>query len=113
MNKITILDLFLMHVQHPGNHQSNMDILKSMYERTHNHYVAVFKAVLTLIGVLLASFIALLTLKQITGTFAIGILIAAPISLLIPLLILRGQINQLDRDYLDILQVYNLLSQYF
>lgn len=113
MNQITILDLYLMHAQDPVNHQSNMDILKSMYERTHNYHVSVFKAVLVLIGGLLTSFIALLTLEQITSAFAIGILIAAPISLLIPLFILRGQINQLHRDYLDILQIYNLLSQYF
>jgi len=113
VNRITILDLFLMHVQHEENHQSNMDILRSMYERTHDYHVAVFRAVLVLAAGLLAGLITLLTLEQITSTFAIGILIAAPISLLIPLFILRAQINQLHRDYLDILQIYNLLSRYF
>ena len=113
MNAITILDLFLMHAQYQNNHQSNMDILKSMYERTHNYYIAVFTAVLVLAGGILGSFIALFTQEKITSDFVTGIVIIALITLLISLFILVIKINQLHRDYLDILQVYNLLSQYF
>jgi hypothetical protein len=113
VNQITILDLYLMHAQDPGNHQSNMSILKSMYERTHHYYITIFTAVLALIAGTLGSLIALLTLQEIRSGFAIGLLIAAPISLFIPLFILRTQIGKLHRDYLDVLQIYNLLSQYF
>ena len=113
VDEITIYDLYLMHVQHPANHQSNMDILKSMYERTHHYYITVFTAVLVLIGGILTSLVTLLAREQITSTVVVVIMIAASISLLIPLFVLRNQIKRLHKDYIDILKVYNLLSQYF
>lgn len=113
MNKITILDLFIMLAHHQHNAQSGMDILKSMYERTHQYYIAVFTACLVLIGGILASFMALLVQEQITNDFITGIVIIALIILLVPVGILVRKINQLHRNYLDIIQVYNLLSQYF
>ena len=112
MNEFTILDLYLMHVQDPGNHQSNMALLKSIYERAHHYYITVFMAVLVLLGGILTSIIALLTQEQITSVVVTVIMMAASFSLLIPLFTLRSKIKQLHRDYLDILQVYNLLSQY-
>jgi len=84
-----------------------------MYERTHHYYITVFTAVLVLIGGILTSLVALLVREQITSTVVAVIMIAASISLLIPLSILINKINRLHKDYLDILQVYNLLSQYF
>ena len=113
MNAITILDLFLLHVQYRNNHQSNMDILKSMYERTHSYYIAIFSAVLILAGGILGSFIALINQEQVTSDFITGIATIAFIILLVSLFILVSRINQLHRDYLDILQIYNLLSKYF
>lgn len=113
LNEITILDLFLLHVQNQSNHQANMDILKSMYERTHNYYIAVFTALLVLFGSILGSFIALLTQETIISAFVTTIAIIALCILLISLFIIIRKINQLHRDFLNILQVYNLLSQYF
>jgi len=113
VNEITILDLFLMHIQYRRNHQANMDILKSMYERTHHYYITVFTAVLVLIGGILTTLITLVARQQVTSTLVVVIMIAASISLLIPLSVLISKINRLHKDYLDILKVYNLLSQYF
>jgi hypothetical protein len=113
VNEITILDLFLMHIQYRRNHHVNMDILKSMYETTHHYYITVFTAVLVLLGGMLTTIITLLARQQITNTLVVVILIAASLTLLIPLSILRNNINRLHKDYLDILKVYNLLSQYF
>ena len=113
MDEITILDLFLMHIQYQRNHQSNMDILKSMYERTHHYYIAVFTAVLVLIGGTLTTLVTFLARDQITSTIVVVIMIAASISLLAPLFFLRNRMKRLHKDYIDILKVYNLLSQYF
>lgn len=113
MNEITILDLFLMHIQYRTSHQANMDILKSMYERTHHYYITVFTAVLVLFGGILTTLITLLARQQITSTLVVVIMIAGSMSLLIPLSILINRINRLHRDYFSILRVYNLLSQYF
>ena len=113
MNAITIPDLFLMHVQYRNNHQSNMDILKSMYERTHNYYIAVFSAILILAGGILGSFIALQTQKQVTSDYITVIVYIALSILLVSLFVLVSRINQLHRNYLDVLQIYNLLSRYF
>ena len=84
-----------------------------MYERTHNYYIAVFTAILVVAGGILGSFIKLLTQEQITSGFVTGILIITLIILAVSLYVVASRISQLHRDYLDILQVYNLLSQYF
>ena len=84
-----------------------------MYERTHNYYIAVFTAVAILAGGILGSFIALLTQEQIASDFVTGIVSTALTILVISLFVLVTKINQLQRDYLDILQLYNLLSKYF
>ena len=113
MNEITILDLFLMLAHHQNNPQSAIDILKSMYEKTHNYYIAFFTAWLILVGGILGSFIALLSQEQITSGFITVIVIIAVISVLVAVITLIRKMNRLHRDYLDILQIYNLLSQYF
>jgi len=113
MDTITLLDLFLMHVDYQKNHESNMDILQTMYERTHNYYIAVFSAVLVLAGGLIGSFIALYTHSIITSHFISGIVIITLIVLAVCLITLGIKIGQLQKKYLDILQVYNLLSLYF
>jgi uncharacterized membrane protein YfcA len=102
-----------MHAQHQSDHRANMDLLRSMYERSHNYYIAVFTAVFVFAGGILGSFIALLTQEQITSTFVTVIVIIALIILLISLFTLVSRIKRLHRDYLDIIKVYNLLSQYF
>ena len=113
MDSITTLDLFLMLARAGGNHQLNMDILKSMYERTHNYYIAVFTAVLILFGGILGSFIALLTQNEVTSNLITGIAVVAGVILLICLFTLANRINRLHRNYLDIIQIYNLLARYF
>jgi uncharacterized membrane protein YfcA len=102
-----------MHIQYRNNHQSNMEILKSLYERTHNYYIAVFSAILVLAGGILGSFIALWAQQQITSDFITAIIAIAIVILLVSLFILINKINNLHRNYLDILQIYNLLSRYF
>ena len=90
-----------------------MDLLQSIYERTHNYYVALFTAWLVLVGAVLGGFIALLQNEQVAGPFTTAIVIAAVTSVGIAIVLLKLQIRRLHRDYLDILQVYNLLAQYF
>jgi len=113
MNNITIMDLFLMLARSSGNHQLNMDILKSMYEQTHNYYLVVFTAVLILAGGILGSFIALLTQDKVTSDVVTGIVSIAVVILLISLFTLGNRLSRLHRNYLDIIQIYNLLARYF
>jgi len=112
MDNITLLDIFLMHMRSHNPHEINIDILKSMYEHTHNYYIAVFSAVLVLAGGIIGSFIALLY-QNATSKNVTAIIMVAFVFLLISLAILAYKINRLQRNYLDIIQIYNLLARYF
>ncbi len=113
MNNITILDLFLMLTRSKGDHQVNIDILKSIYEQTRGYYIAIFTAVLVLVGGILGSFITSLTQEQNTNNYITWIALVAAVILVISLVLLINRMNRLQRNYLDILQVYHLLARLF
>jgi uncharacterized membrane protein YoaK (UPF0700 family) len=114
MDNVTILDLFLMLVGSSGeDHQANIDILRSLYERTHSFYLALLTATLVLAGTLIGAFISLLAQRQASSE-AITVVIAIALAVLLAVLIaVIGRLNRVQRDYLDIIQVYNLLARFF
>ena len=113
MDNITILDLFLMLAGSSGNHQANIDVLKSLYERTHSYYLATFSAALVLAGGITGGFIALLAQEEVSNEAVMAIIIIALAVLLVSVVALIGRLNRLQRSYLDILQIYNMLARFF
>lgn len=114
MDNITTLDLFLMLVGSNGrDHQTHIGVLRSLYERTHVYYLAVFSAGIVLVGSIVGAFIALLAQREASNAAIMVTAIIALVILLILLVPLASKLNRLQRNYLDILQVYNLLAQYF
>ena len=114
MDSLTILDLFLMLVGSAGKeHQANIDVLRSLYERAHSYYLAALSALLALAGGLGVVLIGLLGQREASNeAVAVGVIIA-----LVVALILMGihavRLNRLQRNYLDIMEVYNLLARFF
>jgi uncharacterized membrane protein YfcA len=96
-----------------GNHQLNMDMLKSMYEQTHKNYLAIFTAVLVLAGGIIGSFIAVLVQDTGMSDVVTWIVVIAVAILVVSLFILSSSLDKLQRNYLDIIQIYNLLARYF
>lgn len=114
MYNITILDLFLMLVGSKGEkHQANIDVLRSLYERTHGYYLAVFSAALVLAGSIVVAFIGLLTQRGASNEGVTVVVMIALVVLLILMVALTNMLNRLQRNYLDIIQVYNLLARFF
>jgi len=116
MDSVTTIHLLCMLLSTGrGGHQPNMEVLKSIYERAHYYYLAVFSAILVLIASVLGGFIASLVNPHQANLWGL-IAVVAPIALvvlLISLSILVYRLNRLQRDYLDIIMVYDLLSCYF
>lgn len=114
MDNITILDLSLMLVGSNGkDHQANIGVLRSLYERTHGYYLAVFSAALVLAGSIVGAFLALLAQREASNQAVTVVVIIALVVLLISLGALISWLNRLQRNYLDIIQVYNLLARFF
>ena len=111
MDSITLVDLLCMLVNRRGpSPRSDLDVLKTVYERTHTRYLAV----LVLFGLLTAALIGVFVAAA-TGWKDTKISILALVALLLlmgALVLLARRLNKLTRDYLDILKVYNLLGQY-
>jgi hypothetical protein len=111
MDSLTIIDVICMLLNREGPHpQANLDVLRSLYERTHARYMAVLMvfAVLTacVLGVFVASVLE-------WGETKIGILaVVALILMMLSLALLARRLNSLTRDYLDIIKIYNLLRRH-
>ena len=111
MDSLTIADLICMILNKEGpSPQANLDVLRTLYERTHARYMAV----LVLFALLTAGVMGVFVASALEwGETKISILaVIALVSLLISLTALARRLNQLTRDYLDIIKVYNILSRY-
>lgn len=114
MNNVTILDLFLMLAgSRKQDHQANIGVLRSLYERTHNFYLALLTATSVLAGTLLGAFISLLAQRQVPSEVITVIVMIALVVLLGVLTGLIIRLSRVHRNYLDIIQVYNLLARFF
>jgi MFS family permease len=114
MGNITTIQLvsMLLSVTN-GDHGPNMDTLKAIYERTHNFYIAVFSGVLVLIASIVGGLItSIVKSENITGIVSWSAPFAI-VGLIVVIWILIYRIKKLQKDYLDILMVYDLLSVYF
>jgi len=111
MDSLTIADLICMILNRDGpSPQANLDVLRSLYERTHARYMAV----LIMFTVLTASVMGVFVASALSwGETKVSLLaMVALVLLLISLTLLARRLNQLTRTYLDIIKVYNLLSRY-
>ena len=111
MDSVTLVDLLCMLLNKGGaNPRADLDVLKTVYERTHARYMAV----LVLFGLLTAALIGVFVAGAVEWKETkISILaLVALIMLMVSLALLARRLNKLTRDYLDILKVYNLLGQY-
>ena len=111
MDSLTIADLICMILNRDGpSPQANLDVLRTLYERTHARYMGV----LIMFTVLTASVMGVFVASALAwGETKISILaLVALVLLLASLTLLARRLNQLTRDYLDIIKVYNLLSRY-
>ena len=95
------------------DHRANIGVLRSLYERTHAYYLAIFSAAIVLAGSIVGAFIALLVQKGTTSGVITTFGTIAFIVLLISAVTFISRLNRLQRSYLDVIQVYNLLAQYF
>ena len=111
MDSLTIADLICMILNRDGpSPQANLDVLRSLYERTHARYMGVLIMFTVLTACVMGVFVAS---AMSWGETKISILaMLALILLLISLTLLARRLNQLTRTYLDIIKVYNLLSRY-
>jgi hypothetical protein len=111
MDSLTIADIICMILNREGpSPQANLDVLRTLYERTHARYMGV----LIMFMVLTASVMGVFVASALSwGETKISILaMLALVLLLISLTLLARRLNQLTRTYLDIIKVYNLLSRY-
>jgi uncharacterized membrane protein YbjE (DUF340 family) len=111
MDSIKITDIICMLLYEEGPPpELTLEMLMRLYDRTHNRYMTsiIMFAVLTVcvIGVLIAS-----ALQWADTKLSILALIAL-VFLLIAVTGLSRRLNQLSRDYLDIIKVYNLLGRH-
>ena len=111
MDSLTLADLICMILNRDGpSPQANLDVLRSLYERTHARYMGV----LIMFTVLTASVMGVFVASAMEwGETRISLLaMVALVLVLISLTLLARRLNQLTRTYLDIIKVYNLLSRY-
>ena len=90
--------------------RSDLDVIKTVYERTHTRYLAVLVLFGLLTAALIGVFVAGATEWKETKISILALV--ALIMLMLALVLLARRLNKLTRDYLDILKVYNLLGQY-
>ena len=111
MDSITLVDLLCMLVNKRGpSPRSDLDVLKTVYERTHTRYLAVLVLFGLLTAALIGVFVAGATEWKETKISILALV--ALLLLMAALVLLARRLNKLTRDYLDILKVYNLLGQY-
>ena len=111
MDSITLVDLLCMLVNKRGpSPRSDLDVIKTVYERTHTRYLAVLVLFGLLTAALIGVFVAGATEWKETKISILALV--ALIMLMLALVLLARRLNKLTRDYLDILKVYNLLGQY-
>lgn len=111
MDSLTIIDIICMLVNKEGpNPQANLDVLRSLYERTH----ARFMGVVIIFGVLTACVLGVFVASVLEwGETKISILaVVALILMMASLVVLARRLNKVTRDYLDIIKVYNLLRRH-
>ncbi len=111
MDSVTVVDLLCMLVNKRGpTPRSDLDVLKTVYERTHTRYMAV----LVLFGLLTAAMVGVFVAAAAEWKETkISILaLVALLILMASVALLARRLNKLTRDYLDILKVYNLLGRY-
>lgn len=111
MDSVTLVDLLCMLVNQRGpSPRSDLDVLRSVYERTHTRYMAV----LVLFGLLTAALIGVFVAAaaEWKETKICILALVALVMLMLSVALLARRLNKLTRDYLDILKVYNLLGQY-
>lgn len=111
MDSLTIADLICMILNRDGpSPQANLDVLRSLYERTHARYMGVLIMFTVLTACVMGVFVAS---AMSWGETRISLLaMVALVLVLISLTLLARRLNQLTRTYLDIIKVYNLLSRY-
>ena len=111
MDSLTIADLICMILNRDGpSPQANLDVLRSLYERTHARYMGVLIMFTVLTACVMGIFVAS---AMAWGETRISLLaMVALVLVLISLTLLARRLNQLTRTYLDIIKVYNLLSRY-
>lgn len=108
-----MLDLFIMLVGSKGKRQANIDVLRSLYERTHSYYVVSFSASLALAGGIVGALIGVLAQREASNE---AVAVVVIIGLVVALALMGThaiRLNRLQRNYLDIIQVYNLLARFF
>jgi len=111
MDSLTLADLICMILNRDGpSPQANLDVLRSLYERTHARYMGVLIMFTVLTACVMGVFVAS---AMAWGETRISLLaMVALVLVLISLTLLARRLNQLTRTYLDIIKVYNLLSRY-
>ncbi|MBM4445491.1 MAG: hypothetical protein FJ020_09385 [Chloroflexi bacterium] len=111
MDSLTIIDVICMLLNREGPHpQANLDVLKSLYERTHARYMAVLIVFAVLTAVVLGVFVA--AVLEWGETKVAILAVVALIAMMISLALLARRLNKLTRDYLDVMKVYNLLRRH-
>ena len=113
MDNITTIDLFLMLVGSKGEHQANIDVLRSLYERTHSYYLAWLSALVVLLSSSIGVFAGLLNQGEASNDGPKVVIVIAFVVLLILIADRIKRLNRLQKNYLDIIQVYNLLARFF
>jgi uncharacterized membrane protein YbjE (DUF340 family) len=111
MDSMKITDVVCMLLYQDGPPaEVTLEMLMRLYDRAHSRYMTavIMFAVLTtcVFGVLIASAI------QWADTKMSILALIALVFLLVTLMGVSRRLNQLSRDYLDIIKVYNLLGRY-
>jgi len=113
MGNITLLDILLMMVDTKRNgHQANIDVIKSIFERTHNYYTAILGSALALIGTLIGLIIVVVIQANVYPIVVVAVVVALVV-LLVIITVVMLRLGNLQRRYLDILQVYYLIARFF
>jgi uncharacterized membrane protein YbjE (DUF340 family) len=111
MDSMKITDVVCMLLYQDGPPaEVTLEMLMRLYDRAHSRYMTavIMFAVLTtcVFGVLIASAI------QWADTKMSILALIALVFLLVTLMGVSRRLNQLSRDYLDVIKVYNLLGRY-
>ena len=111
MDSLTIIDVICMLLNREGPHpQANLDVLRSLYERTHGRYMAVLIVFAVLTAGVLGVFVA--AVLEWGETKIALLAVVALVLMMVSLALLARRLNSLTRDYLDIMKVYNLLRRH-
>jgi len=111
MDRLQIADIIAMFFYEDGQEaEVNLEILMRLYDRTHSRYLTA----LIMFGVITMSTIAVLIASAVqwADTKLSVLALVALVFVLVAVVALSRRLNQLSRDYLDIIKVYNLLGRY-